>query len=163
MPMPSLSAALAAALLSLASAASAEVPGSVLRDLESWLDRHSPYPARQAAPVIEIVSASVAADRLGRHTGSGGTLRGLYDPETATITLVAPWSADDAVDRSVLLHELIHHRQHTARHWVCAGAQELPAYKLQDTWLDQHGAAVEINWMAAVLEAGCSRRDHHPD
>jgi hypothetical protein len=168
MPMSLSSAAVAAALLSLSSllpgpaAAGRDLDAAVAR-LEAWLDANSPYRARDVAPAIEIVAPEVAASRIGQRHGSGGILRGLYDPDTRIISLVAPWSADSDADLSVLLHELAHHRQQTARHWYCAGAQELPAYRLQAAWLRDHGAEIEINWMAAVLQSGCGRRDHHPD
>jgi len=149
--------------------ASADTPSSasnlldsVVHQLETSLDENSPYPARDALPKIEIVSAAVAQGRIGHHTGSGGILRGLYDPEREVISLVAPWSPERPEDLSVLLHELAHHRQKTAQHWYCDGAQELPAYRLQAQWLDDHDAVLSINWLAAVLQSTCSRRDHHP-
>ena len=108
------------------------------------------------------------AQQTGGHRQYGapgyaqGRLRAFYDGETQTITLVAPWNIRDPVDQSILLHELAHHRQATL-HWVCDGAQELPAYRLQATWANEKGVTVRINWIAAVLESGCGPRDFHPD
>ncbi len=131
--------------------------------LEAWLDRESPYPRRPSSAEIRLVTASQALHLQGQASLPGLVPRGLYDAETATIYLVAPWSPAVAEDASVLLHELAHHRQQTARHWYCPGAQELPAYRLQEKWLSERGLKARVNWIAVVLESGCSPRDIHPD
>jgi hypothetical protein len=131
--------------------------------LDAWLDAHSGYAARATAPRVVIVDRQAAALRPGTAARMGQATRGLYDPDSATIILVAPWSPDDARDVSVLLHELVHHRQHTARHWYCPGQQEPDAYRLQAAWLAERGLTIPVNRIAVVLEAGCTRRDIHPD
>jgi hypothetical protein len=131
--------------------------------LDAWLDEHAEWPQRDTAPRIRMVSEAEARARRGA-TGSvqRGQLRGLYDPEEAEILLVRPWNPRDVEDVSVLLHELVHHRQ-APHHWYCPAAQELPAYRLQDAWLAERGMRADVNWIAAVLDAGCTRRDIHPD
>ncbi len=130
--------------------------------LEDWLDEHAPWPRRSETPTIRLISPERAAG-LGGPSGRGhGTRRGLYDPETATVYLVRPWDRQDVQDAAVLLHELIHHRQ-APHHWYCAGAQEPPAYRLQDAWLAERGLEADVNWIAVVLEGGCQPRDFHPD
>lgn len=96
-------------------------------------------------------------------SASQGRTRGLYDPDAATIRLVRPWDPRDPFDVSTLPHELVHHRQQGARHWYCPGAQELPAYRLQEAWLADLGLEPDIDWIAVVLEAGCTPRDIHPE
>lgn len=130
--------------------------------LETWLDRQAPWARREALPEIRIVQPEAAAAIRGLAGRGHGRMRGLYDPESATVYLVAPWDAGDAEDVSVLLHELVHHRQ-AAHHWYCPGAQELPAYRLQDRWLGERGLEADVNWIAVVLEAGCTPRDIHPE
>lgn len=160
-----------ALLIALAPARAAEPPrwqqADTLADLvlvlEDWLDRHSPYPARAARPDIRFVSRHRAHALAPSSAVHDGRRRGLYDPDAQTIYLVRPWSIRDAHDVSVLLHELVHHRQATARHWYCPGQQEKPAYDLQQAWLTQQGAKGRINWIAATLAAGCTPRDIHPD
>lgn len=159
--------ALAAAVLllpvaPLAAATGANPAPELIEDLETWLDRHSPWPRRNPAPTIRLHHAPQGAGDV-RANFWGGVPRGTYNPETFEITLFAPWSADDPHDVSVLLHELAHHRQQTARHWYCPGAQERPAYELQARWLAERGLTARINWIAATLESGCSPRDIHPD
>lgn len=134
----------------------------LVEELETWLDDNSPWPRRDSLPSIRMLPPSLAAGQYGSAGHAGGTLRAFYDDRTETITLVSPWNMRDPADQSILLHELAHHRQ-APHHWYCAGAQELPAYELQAAWAEEHGAEVAINWIAAVLESGCTRRDIHPD
>lgn len=131
--------------------------------LDVWLDENSPYPARAEAARVQIVSPQRILALSPSATRLWSRRRGLYDPDTATIYLARPWSMRNPQDASVLLHELIHHRQTTARHWVCPGQQELPAYRLQQAWLAEQGETIAINWIAAALASGCTPRDFHPD
>lgn len=160
-------ASLALAVLSLVASAQsgwsqpATLP-ALVEDLEGWLDQNSPWPRRDMPPAIRMLPPALAAGQYGTAGLAGGRLRAFYDDRTQTITLVSPWNIRDMADQSVLLHELVHHRQ-ARSHWYCPGAQELPAYRLQDAWATEQGAAVDVNWIAAVLEAGCTPRDIHPD
>lgn len=131
--------------------------------LNRWLDGHSPYPRRADPVTVRLIDRSATATLKGSAARMGQNTRGLYDPDTATIWLVAPWSPKRAGDVAVLLHELVHHRQQGARHWYCPGAQEPDAYGLQDAWLAERGLRADVNRIALVLEAGCTRRDIHPD
>lgn len=132
--------------------------------LDRWLDRQSDLPRRDRPVDLRLVSAAKAAALAPDHLGAGQSrLRGLYDPDGAVIWLVSPWDPRDPRDVSILLHELAHHRQQGAQHWYCPGAQELPAYRLQAAWLADLGLDLDVNWIAVVLAADCSRRDIHPD
>lgn len=132
--------------------------------LETWLDANTDLQRRAAAPTIEWVSPAKAAYlQGGAQAAKAETTRGLYDPDTQAIYLVQPWSARDPFDVSVLLHELVHHRQNGGGHWYCPGAQELDAYRTQEAWLAELGLEANVNWIAVILEAGCTPRDIHPD
>jgi hypothetical protein len=160
--------AVAVALLGLAFAATPAAsagadPGRLRPALERWLDRHGPYPPRDDPPRIMLVDPAEALT-IGRHaTRFGGRLRGLYDSATGTIFLVRPWSAANPRDVGVLLHELVHHRQQTAKHWYCPQEQEWEAYKLQAAWLAEMGIDGGFYWPAILLESSCTPRDIHPD
>jgi hypothetical protein len=156
-----LAAATAFAFSSAASATPRNL-AELVAELEEWIDRNAPWPRRETAPAIRLLSPSLAAGEYGSAGFLGGRLRGFYSAETQTITLVLPWDYRDQADQSVLLHELIHHRQ-VQDHWYCEAAQELPAYKLQEKWAEERNVPVSINWMAVVLEAGCTPRDIHPE
>lgn len=131
--------------------------------LEDWLDDNSSYDRSSRRVAIRLIdrselsSLSGAASRTGKHT------RGLYDPQSATIILIRPWTSRQARDVSILVHELVHHRQVGARHWYCPGAQEPDAYALQQAWLAERGQTLTVNRIAIALEAGCAPRDIHPD
>jgi hypothetical protein len=131
--------------------------------LEDWLDAQTDWHRREAPPRARLVSKWEAAARKDATASyQRGRPRGLYDPERSEILLVRPWNPRNAEDVSILLHELVHHRQ-APHHWYCPAAQELPAYRLQEAWLTEQGLAIEINWMAAVLDAGCTPHDIHPE
>ena len=137
--------------------------GALMAQLDRWLDRHSDLAPAPAPPRVRLIDRHAIASLTGApQSAHGGRPRGLYDPASATIWLIRPWDPRDPHDVSVLLHEMVHHRQR-GRHWYCPGAQELPAYRLQDRWLNALGLEVRANWIAVVLEAGCSRSDIHPD
>ncbi len=160
----------ASAMLAGAFVAAFTLPASAEQDtlpdlvekLEVWLDDNSPWERRSAPPAIRVLPPRLAAQQYGSAGSIGRELRAFYDDRTGTITLVSLWSIWDLSDQSVLLHELVHHRQ-APHHWYCPDAQELPAYKLQARWADAHGVEVPVDWVAAVLASGCTRRDIHPN
>lgn len=136
--------------------------GSLVDRLDTWLDLHVEFPRRDPPPGIRWISPQAAAKISGApHRGYGPT-RALYDPEAAMVYLVEPWSAADPQDVSVLLHELVHHRQ-VGRPYACRGAQELPAYRAQAAWLTERGLELDVNWIAIILDAGCRPHDVHPE
>jgi hypothetical protein len=136
----------------------------LVAQLESWLDIHAAQPMRSERPTIRFIDVDLAVQLAGKHSLALEVApRGLYDAETQTISLVLPWSVENPHDVSVLLHELVHHRQATAGHWYCPGAMELPAYRLQQAWLNELNLEASINWVAVVLESGCAPRDIHPN
>lgn len=140
----------------------AESVSALASILDDWLDEHAPWPRHATSPVIHKISRERAASIGGLSRRGHGRTRGLYDAETATIYLIEPWDRRDAQDAGVLLHELVHHRQ-APHHWYCPAGQEMPAYRLQEEWLGERGLAPKVNWIAVVLEAGCTPKDIHPD
>ena len=130
--------------------------------LESWLDSHSDLPRAAIGAKIRFADAADFAQPGQRSAAIGRHLRGAYEPETSTISLIRPWQENRVQDQSVLLHELVHHRQ-TGVHYYCPAAQELAAYKLQRAWLATKGEQLDVNWVAVVLASSCAARDVHPD
>lgn len=133
----------------------------LVEELETWLDQHSEHPRAETSPRIRYLEGSPQITETSSSVVANKP-RGLYSPFTQTIFLYEPWNADNPVDQSVLLHELEHHRQQGRSHWYCPGAQELPAYRLQQKWLSEHGIELNVNWVEIVLISGCTRRDIHP-
>ena len=137
---------------------------ALVTHLDSWLDANSDLPRRKAAPTVRLTYRAHIARMAPMRTASNAShTRGFYDPDAETIWLIRPWSARNPLDVSVLLHELTHHRQAAHGHWYCPGAQELPAYRLQQAWLNGLGLEFDVNWVAVILESGCTPRDIHPD
>lgn len=142
----------------------ARTMGALVAHLDTWLDQNTDLPRRDSVPEIRMITPARAASLApGKLWAGQDTLRGLYDPESESIWLVRPWDARNPFDVSTLLHELVHHRQAVAGHWYCPGAQELPAYRIQQAWLNEMGLEPDVNWIAVVLEAGCTPRDIHPE
>ena len=150
------------AAFSLPGSAGHDALPDLVEKLEVWLDDNSPWERRVAPPAVRVLPPRLAAGLYTSARSTSHKLRAFYDDRTGIITLVSPWNIRDPSDQSVLLHELVHHRQ-APHHWYCHGAQELPAYKLQAEWADAHGAEISVDWVAVVVESGCTRRDFHPD
>jgi Domain of unknown function (DUF6647) len=144
-------------------AAAANPTPDLVESLRRWLDANSEYPRRAVLPEIRLVPRGDPALLDGSGGLSKGRLRGVYDDQTATVYLVEPWSTEAVFDISVLLHELVHHRQTTAKHWYCPQEQEWRAYQIQAQWLEEHGIEPKFYWPAIALESSCARRDIHPD
>lgn len=168
-------AALISLLLSGAGAAEPDITGAQLafepqailnavEELDAWLDIYSDLPQAKE-PIGEIALIEAGAEVLyeGQMTQLDSTVHGLYDAETTTIYLVRPWFADTVRDRSVLLHEMVHHRQAAAQHWYCPQAMEWDAYRLQEDYLNMLDQTGGFNWGWVLLASSCAVRDHHPD
>jgi hypothetical protein len=141
---------------------SAAIASTHVAALESWLDANSDYPRRGTRPEIRVITRSAAARLDGaREARFLGRARAYFDPGSDRIYLIAPWNPRDPHDVSVLLHELVHHRQ-APGYWYCPQAQEWDAYRLQAEWLEQLGIHPDFSWIAIALESSCVRRDIHP-
>src|SRR6056297_1507706 len=143
-PMNLLKTSLIAAIFAAAANAEPEIAGvgtpdasqtilNTMEELNLWLDAYTDLP-RSDVPLsrVELVAPGSEVLYEGQMTQIGETVRGLYDEETATIYLVRQWYGETAFDRSVLLHEMVHHRQASAKHWYCPHAMEWDAYLIQE-------------------------------
>ena len=139
-----------------------EVSPTLLSELNEWLDAETEFVKRAHQPDIEIIGREQAENLRDAGERSSGRTRGLYDDENQTIYLAEPWSSSNPHDISVLLHEMVHHRQ-SGQHWYCQQAQEWRAYKIQAQWLAEHQIADEFYWPAIVLQSSCAKRDIHPE
>lgn len=137
---------------------------NTMEELNLWLDAYTDLP-RSDVPLagVELVQPGAEVLVEGQMTQLDDTVRGIYDADTATIYVVRQWYGDTARDRSVLLHEMIHHRQASAQHFYCPQAMEWDAYLLQEDYLNAHGESGEFNWAWVLLQSSCAVGDHHPD
>ena len=155
--------------ITLANAASAsandEIHGispTLLNELNTWLDAETEFGRNDSDPYIKFVEIEHAEELRGVADHSGGRTRGLYDEETSTIYLMKPWAANNRRDLSVLLHEMVHHRQ-SEQHWYCQQAQEWRAYQIQAQWLGDQNIENDFYWPAILLQSSCAKRDIHPE
>ena len=158
--------ALGIILICMATAASSDdgqpVSTSLLRDLNAWLDTETGLARRASPPRVVLVTGDQAERLRGVADRSGGRIRGLYSAESGTIYLTRPWSSKNLRDVSILLHELVHHRQ-AEQHWYCPQAQEWDAYRIQAKWLTEKNLEDDFYWPAILLQSSCTKRDIHPD
>ena len=76
----------------------------------------------------------------GPHPPVKSDLRGLYTDADTTIYLLEDWNRHALLERSTLLHELVHHLLSVNKVKLqCAAASERPAYYLQLEWLRDQG------------------------
>lgn len=149
------------AFSSVAGAETRSIQTELVEDLHHWIDTKTTLPAADTPAIIVFVDAQDVAEPSEMASMIGSLPRGLYDPETGTITLVQPWSADNPQDVAVLLHELVHHRQ-DGKHFYCEAAKEHVAYHIQKNWLAERDLGLNVNWIAVVLASSCAARDIHP-
>ncbi len=112
-----------------------------------WIGLNTPYDTGAVAhPEIRLVDDICADAALDRHC----RIVGYYNHHTAVITLDRPWSITDRRDRSVLLHELVHHVQASLGALDfdspmdrCRGESE--AFVLMALWLAANGERRRLN------------------
>jgi len=114
---------------------------TIIVTLIAWIIAHSNLSAVQV-PHIEFVPKQ---EMNRAYLGTADTrmffeVESFYLPTTATIYLPKTWRGDNLRDKSVLVHELVHHLQF-ANHvkTSCMGSLERQAYNLQFKWLRENG------------------------
>ena len=151
-------------LIVLSIGAEAETPSiqsDLIEELHQWIDTATDLPPTRKTATILFADVQDVAVPSEMASVIGSVPRGLYDPDTSTITLVRPWSTENPQDVAVLLHEIVHHRQ-GGRHFYCEAAKEHSAYRVQKDWLAEREIALNVNWIAVVLASSCAARDIHP-
>ena len=137
------------------------VPAELIENLHDWIDIATDLPPAGLPATVVFVDTHELNIPAGMTAVIGTVPRGLYTPDTGTITLVRPWSPEDPQDIAILLHELVHHRQ-GGKHFYCQAAKEHAAYNAQKKWLAEQGLSLNVNWIAVVLASSCTPRDIHP-
>jgi len=101
-------------------------PAALVETLVRWIGAETGYdtaPSLAAPPAIRFCRTGKVIGYEGAGRLVDPTLRAAHDARARAIFLVLPWDAADPFDRSVLLHELVHHVQVQARDWPCPGAR----------------------------------------
>jgi hypothetical protein len=91
-------------------------------------------PPIRLIPSEEIQKLFIAEDSTGFNIGA------FYSEKDHTVYLPDSWHPNNLRDRSILLHELVHHLQYLNRvKAMCPGESEWQALHLQVDWLSEQG------------------------
>ena len=150
----------------------AQAAETLLDEILAWLPLHFDLPAINERPAVGLASRSKLA-RLrasDRHSSQGFVkdkervgqreVVALYDDATRTILLADDWVGTSPADRSVLVHELVHHVQNVGKlKFDCPQAREKLAYLAQDKWLQQFGTSLEdefdVDMFTVLISSTC--------
>jgi hypothetical protein len=137
----------------------ADSMSAVLSTIAAWLTENFDLPAANDVPRVEFVSpARITAMRYGplgsglqtaptndrAVLGAGRAVVAVYDDATRTIYLPQGWSEASPADRSILVHEMVHHLQRRAQlKYYCPQEREKLAYAAQQRWLTQFDRSLE--------------------
>lgn len=128
------------------------IDANLVRNLMSWVESRT----GTTVPVLPRVIASRSEFKkilvaMGR--SFAGRPQSLYIPGTVYMNNLW-WDAEDPVQLSLLVHELVHHAQlfMTETKWPCPDAREVMAYQLQNQWLEENGHSpfVRAAWIERV-------------
>lgn len=132
---------------------------ALLDEIVSWLVASFDLPVASEMPHVEFVPpARIAAMRYGQLmalqppraqsenrsiTDSSRDVVATYIDETQTIYLPLGWIGTSPSERSILVHEMVHHLQHRAQlKYNCQEERERLAYEAQDKWLALFGTSL---------------------
>jgi hypothetical protein len=166
-----LSAALAAGVGAVAAPVGAAQPGgpveghvAVVQAVASWVAGEIALPATAPPPTIRFATPErLAALRHGEAVGHGSSeVVALYHDAERTIYLREGWTGRTPEERSVLVHEMVHHLQNLAGlRFACPAEREQAAYAAQARWLERAGSSLEaafgIDGMTLLLRTRCLR------
>jgi hypothetical protein len=118
---------------------------SFVLGLMVWISGATGMPVPDQPPEIVRVSPKrMASLSSSAHTADPEVENGylaLYHADSRTVLLRHDWDRGDLRDRSILVHELVHHVQAEAgRAYACHGQREAHAYSVQAEWLEDRGA-----------------------
>lgn len=104
-----------------------------------WIVAKTGWAEHEAPPIRFVPYAELVRIFTGG-TSTDYHVEGLYSDEDHSIYLPEGWRGDDLHDRSVLLHELVHHLQYLNKVKVtCASEYDWQALELQVAWLREQG------------------------
>lgn len=135
---------------------------SLMVELFTAIRLLSAYPDPAVLPEIHALPQAEIQRRLcGRRSCR---VKAYYHPESGVIFDEALDLQGDPFDRSILLHELVHHLQKTTGRYQAVAsfcsrriAEEIEAYEIQNRYLSQvHSArrALSMGWTGRCTDAG---------
>jgi hypothetical protein len=128
--------------------------------LLTWIGAHSSYNVDLVLPNVTMTNSYNICVNYGINNKGqceAARLKGYYD-KNLTIYLPNDFDPQDPVDRSRLVHELVHYVQwaNNKQKTTCLGHLEVEAYELQDQWRVAHNLAESLDpFRKIMLEASC--------
>lgn len=120
---------------------------NIVADLIAWVATRTGWTVR-AAPSIRIVPYTELVKIYSGGKGTDYHVESLYSETDHTIYLPDSWHSNDLRDRSLLLHEIVHHLQYlNSVKAICSSEFEWQALELQVTWLRQQEVDDPIDFL----------------
>lgn len=118
-----------------------QIDPTVVLDSMKWIVGKTGW-THAVAPIVRLVSnAQLKTLYFGRgFEPEGIQMHSLYSREDHIVYLIDTWKSDNPFDRSLLVHELVHHLQMLNNvRTACPEEYEEQAYHLQIEWLREQG------------------------
>lgn len=147
---------------------------ALLGEIVDWLAATSDLPAIHEYPRIEFVRPDQLArmryrgllsknepdSLISPQSTPSDDVLAIYDSQTKTIFLAEGWTGATPAERSILVHEMVHHLQYLGDvKYDCPAAREKPAYRAQNNWLHRHGLdleqAFELDLFSIFIKSSC--------
>lgn len=135
---------------------------SLMVELFTAIRLVSGYPSPDGLPQIQRVSVAEMQQKIC--SGRSCAVKAFYHPEWGVYVDEALDIQNNAFDRSILLHELVHHLQKTTGKFdavpnfcIRRHAQELEAYEIQNRYLAYQGGsrrALVMGWSGKCKDEG---------
>ena len=110
-------------------------------DLMAWIVARTDWTIQGPPTICHVTNTKLDYMAYGKENSTKHlTINALYAPKTHIVYLSENWNPNDLRDRSLLLHELIHHLQALNNvEAPCLAKNELQAFELQRAWLYEQG------------------------
>jgi hypothetical protein len=128
--------------------------------LLTWIGAHSSYNVDLVLPNVAMTNSYNICVNYGINNKGqceAARLKGFYN-KNLTIYLPNDFDPQDPVDRSRLIHELVHYVQwaNNKQKTTCLGHLEVEAYELQDQWRLAHNLTESLDPFRRIMfEASC--------
>ena len=119
--------------------------------LIAWIVAQTHWTFHETPPTRLIPSKEIQK-RFTAEDPTGFLIEAFYSEKDHTIFLPDSWHSNALRDRSILLHELVHHLQYLNHVKVtCESEYEFQAFKLQAAWLSEQGVEYPLDLMGVDL------------
>jgi len=119
--------------------------------LISWIASQTHW-TFQETPPIDLIPSEEIQKRYTAEDPTSFQIGAFYSVKDRTIYLPDSWRSNTLRDRSILLHELVHHLQYLNHVKVtCETEREFQAFKLQAAWLSEQGVEYPLDLMGVDL------------